>query len=90
MPAMSLNHYTINARDLDATKNFYTDVVGLAVGDRPPLAFPGHLRIIDPEGRSTYPSPTEGRAPFITPPKPMLWCTATHQFHTSSCTGPAT
>jgi hypothetical protein len=24
------------------------------------------------------------------PPKPMLWWTATHQFHTSSCTGPAT
>ena len=42
MPAMSLNHYTINARDLEATKNFYTDVVGLAVGDRPPLAFPGY------------------------------------------------
>ena len=41
MPAMSLNHYTILTRDLEATKNFYTDVVGLAVGDRPPLAFPG-------------------------------------------------
>jgi hypothetical protein len=24
------------------------------------------------------------------PPMPMLWCTATHQFHTSVCTGPAT
>jgi catechol 2,3-dioxygenase-like lactoylglutathione lyase family enzyme len=42
MPAMSLNHYTINARDLEATKNFYTGVVGLSVGDRPPLAFPGY------------------------------------------------
>ena len=42
MPAMSLNHYTINARDLEATKKFYTDVVGLAVGDRPPLDFPGY------------------------------------------------
>lgn len=42
MPAMSLNHYTINVRDLEATKNFYTDVVGLSVGDRPPLAFPGY------------------------------------------------
>ena len=42
MPAMSLNHYTINARDLEATKAFYTDVVGLSVGDRPPLAFPGY------------------------------------------------
>jgi catechol 2,3-dioxygenase-like lactoylglutathione lyase family enzyme len=42
MPAMSLNHYTIMARDLDATKNFYTDIVGLSVGDRPPLDFPGY------------------------------------------------
>ena len=42
MPAQSLNHYTINVRDLEATKNFYTDMVGLTVGDRPPLAFPGY------------------------------------------------
>ncbi len=42
MPAMSLNHYTILARDLEATKDFYTDVVGLSVGDRPPLGFPGY------------------------------------------------
>lgn len=27
---------------------------------------------------------------FIGPPRPMLWCTATHQVHTSPCTGPAT
>ena len=42
MPAMSLNHYTINARDLETTKKFSIDVVGLAVGDRPPLDFPGY------------------------------------------------
>ena len=42
MPAQSLNHYTIRVRDLEATKNFYTDVVGLKVGDRPPLNFPGY------------------------------------------------
>ncbi len=42
MPAQSLNHYTILTRDLEATKSFYTDVVGLTVGDRPPLAFPGY------------------------------------------------
>jgi catechol 2,3-dioxygenase-like lactoylglutathione lyase family enzyme len=42
MPAMSLNHYTIQARDLEATKNFYCDIVGLTVGDRPPLSFPGY------------------------------------------------
>lgn len=42
MPAQSLNHYTIQVRDLEATKNFYTDIVGLTVGDRPPLAFSGY------------------------------------------------
>ena len=42
MPAQSLNHYTIKARNLEATKNFYVNVVGLTVGDRPPLTFPGY------------------------------------------------
>jgi catechol 2,3-dioxygenase-like lactoylglutathione lyase family enzyme len=42
MPAQSLNHYTIRVRDLERTKNFYQDVVGLTVGDRPPLPFPGY------------------------------------------------
>jgi catechol 2,3-dioxygenase-like lactoylglutathione lyase family enzyme len=42
MPAMSLNHYTIQARDVERTKNFYQDIVGLKVGDRPPLNFPGY------------------------------------------------
>ncbi|HEX2939696.1 MAG TPA: VOC family protein [Rhodopila sp.] len=42
MPAESLNHYTIRVRDLERTKDFYCDVVGLTVGDRPPLPFPGY------------------------------------------------
>ncbi len=42
MPAMSLNHYAIKVRDLETTKDFYADVVGLTVGDRPPLNFPGY------------------------------------------------
>ena len=42
MPAMSLNHCPIQARDLEATKDFYVDIVGLTVGDRPPLTFPGY------------------------------------------------
>ena len=42
MPAQSLNHFTINVRDLEATKDFYTEIVGLEVGDRPPLAFDGY------------------------------------------------
>lgn len=42
MPALTLNHYTIIARDLEKTKDFYKDIVGLSVGDRPPLPFPGY------------------------------------------------
>jgi catechol 2,3-dioxygenase-like lactoylglutathione lyase family enzyme len=42
MPAESLNHYTIRVRDLERTKDFYCDVVGLTVGERPPLPFPGY------------------------------------------------
>lgn len=42
MPAQSLNHFTILTKDLEKTKDFYTDIVGLTVGDRPPLAFDGY------------------------------------------------
>jgi catechol 2,3-dioxygenase-like lactoylglutathione lyase family enzyme len=42
MPAVSLNHYTIMVQDLERTREFYEDVVGLRTGDRPPLAFPGY------------------------------------------------
>ncbi len=42
MPAMALNHYTIRVRDLEETKRFYEDIVGLTAGDRPPLVFPGY------------------------------------------------
>jgi catechol 2,3-dioxygenase-like lactoylglutathione lyase family enzyme len=37
-----LQHYTIEPADLEATKDFYVDVLGLTVGDRPPLGFPGY------------------------------------------------
>lgn len=42
MPAQSLNHYTIKVRDLESTKNFYEEIVGLKAGERPPLPFPGY------------------------------------------------
>ncbi|GGG41903.1 diguanylate cyclase [Caldovatus sediminis] len=38
----ALNHYTIRPADLERTKNFYVEVLGLEVGYRPPLAFPGY------------------------------------------------
>ncbi len=37
-----LEHVLVLADDIDGTRDFYCSVVGLAVGDRPPLAFPGY------------------------------------------------
>lgn len=42
MPLEGLNHYTIRPVDLERTKQFYEDVLGLQVGYRPPLPFPGY------------------------------------------------
>jgi len=42
MPLEALEHYTINCADLDATRDFYRDVLGLTLGFRPKLAFAGY------------------------------------------------
>ncbi len=42
MPLHGLNHYTIRPADLEKTKDFYVDALGLEIGYRPPLAFPGY------------------------------------------------
>jgi catechol 2,3-dioxygenase-like lactoylglutathione lyase family enzyme len=36
-----LAHYSIRASDLDASRRFYTEVMGFRVGYRPDFAFPG-------------------------------------------------
>ncbi|MCP4328382.1 MAG: glyoxalase [Alphaproteobacteria bacterium] len=36
-----LEHVTVRVRDLDASRRFYTEVIGLRDGDRPPFPFPG-------------------------------------------------
>ena len=41
MPATAMNHFTILTDDVAATVEFYRDLLGLAEGWRPPLAFPG-------------------------------------------------
>lgn len=38
----ALNHFTICPVDLEATKDFYVEVLGLELGERPPLGFPGY------------------------------------------------
>ncbi len=39
--ALTLNHFTIRTTDLQATRRFYADVLGLTVGPRPAFPFPG-------------------------------------------------
>ncbi len=36
-----LSHYSVRTLDLEATRRFYTEVMGLTVGPRPPFKFPG-------------------------------------------------
>ena len=36
-----MEHVLVLSDDIDSTRDFYTQVVGLSVGDRPPLEFPG-------------------------------------------------
>ena len=42
MPLENLNHVLVLTRDLEATRGFYVDVLGLEDGYRPPFAFDGH------------------------------------------------
>ena len=39
--ALTLNHFSIRTTDLDASRRFYADVLGLSVGPRPDFPFPG-------------------------------------------------
>ena len=41
-----LDHYNIETVNLDETIKFYCDVLGLYVGDRPPLPIPGRLVVL--------------------------------------------
>lgn len=41
MAITTLDHYTINTLDLEATIRFYVEVLGFENGERPPFSFPG-------------------------------------------------
>lgn len=42
MPLTELNHVTVRTKNLEATRDFYQQVLGMAVGFRPDLGFPGY------------------------------------------------
>jgi catechol 2,3-dioxygenase-like lactoylglutathione lyase family enzyme len=42
MSITSLNHYLIVSKDLERSKKFYEEVLGLELADRPDFGFPGY------------------------------------------------
>lgn len=42
MPLIQLEHFLVLTDDIDATRDFYVDALGMRLGPRPPLEFPGH------------------------------------------------
>jgi catechol 2,3-dioxygenase-like lactoylglutathione lyase family enzyme len=42
MDIKRVDHYSIRTRDLERSQRFYTDVIGLKAGPRPPFDFPGY------------------------------------------------
>ena len=42
MPLTELNHYFVRANDLERSRDFYIDVLGLEVMPRPDFPFPGY------------------------------------------------
>jgi catechol 2,3-dioxygenase-like lactoylglutathione lyase family enzyme len=42
MALTRLEHVLVLTEDIDGTRDFYRDALGLQVGDRPPLEFPGY------------------------------------------------
>ncbi len=42
MPLDRLDHYFVYAADLEQSRRFYADILGLEAGPRPDFGFPGH------------------------------------------------
>jgi catechol 2,3-dioxygenase-like lactoylglutathione lyase family enzyme len=42
-----LDHFLVLTDDIDATRDFWCDALGLEVGERPPLEFPGYWLYAD-------------------------------------------
>jgi catechol 2,3-dioxygenase-like lactoylglutathione lyase family enzyme len=47
MSVAAIDHVLVLSDDIDATRDFYCEVVGLRLGDRPPLEFPGYWLYAD-------------------------------------------
>ncbi len=66
MPIEGMNHFTVLAKDLAATRRFYVDILGLQEGYRPDLGFPGAWLYADGQAvlhvvaRASLPQPRGG------------------------------
>ena len=47
MPLDRLDHVLVLTDDIEATRTFYRDALGLVVGERPPFAFSGYWLYVD-------------------------------------------
>jgi catechol 2,3-dioxygenase-like lactoylglutathione lyase family enzyme len=47
MPLTRMEHVLVLTDDIDETRDFYCRALGLEVGERPPLEFPGHWLYVD-------------------------------------------
>jgi catechol 2,3-dioxygenase-like lactoylglutathione lyase family enzyme len=74
MPLTQLEHYLVLTQDIDATRDFYVNVLGLQNGFRPPLGFPGHwvyigaTPVIHIAEWVTYTARQRGKNAFVTSP----------------------
>ena len=50
MPLQRMEHFLVISEDIDATRDFYCDVLGMTVGFRPDLAFPGYWLYVGDTG----------------------------------------
>ena len=47
MPLTKMEHYLVLTGDLEATRAFYANALGMTAGARPPLPFPGYWMYLD-------------------------------------------
>ena len=52
MPLKTFEHVLILANDLEKTKNFYVNLLGLTSGYRPDFPFPGHWLYLDSSSKA--------------------------------------
>jgi catechol 2,3-dioxygenase-like lactoylglutathione lyase family enzyme len=60
MPITQMQHYMVLSRDLEKTRHFYCDVLGLRAGPRPPFDFEGlwiyvgDVAVVHVAGQASY------------------------------------